>query len=109
MVCWISSAEERKDVCAVTSGNKFVGESQRVRLCAAQPLEGVPRDRWLCFERALVVLDSLSGGVRTFLNREDARSFRDAMYINQGAAHVLRASAVSNILLHWRYAHLRVN
>ena len=53
--------------------------------CAEQPLEGVERHKWLCFERALVLRDTYAGGSRTFLSQEDAQAFREAVYRSQGS------------------------
>lgn len=48
------------------------------------PLEGYDRSQWVCFERAMVVKDTFTGGVRTFLNREDAHLFRRMVYAQYG-------------------------
>ncbi len=47
---------------------------------AASPLEGYELHEWVSFERALVVRDIFTGGVRTFLSTEDAQAFRASMY-----------------------------
>ncbi len=47
---------------------------------AASPLEGYEPHEWVSFERALVVRDIFTGGVRTFLSTEDAQAFRASMY-----------------------------
>lgn len=52
---------------------------------AAAPLEGLAPGEWACFERALVVRDIFTGGVRTFLSREDAQAFRAQIYAQHGA------------------------
>jgi len=52
---------------------------------AAAPLEGLAPGEWACFERALVVRDIFTGGVRTFLSREDAQAFRAQLYAQHGA------------------------
>lgn len=50
-------------------------------LCgAASPLEGYQPHEWVAFERALVVRDIFTGGVRTFLSTEDAQAFRSLIY-----------------------------
>ncbi len=53
-----------------------------VHVCcgAASPLEGYEPHEWVSFERALVVRDIFTGGVRTFLSTEDAQAFRASMY-----------------------------
>ena len=53
---------------------------------AAAPLEGLAPGEWACFERALVVRDIFTGGVRTFLSRDDARAFRSQIYAQHGAS-----------------------
>ena len=53
---------------------------------AAAPLEGLAPGEWACFERALVVRDIFTGGVRTFLSREDAQAFRAQIYAQHGAS-----------------------
>ena len=55
---------------------------------AASRLEGYGPHEWVCFERALVVRDIFTGGVRTFLDSEDAQLFRDNMYSNYGQSFV---------------------
>lgn len=52
--------------------------------CAAQVLEGYSPQEWICFERALVVRDIFTGGVRTFLSRADAQAFRSRIYAQYG-------------------------
>lgn len=47
---------------------------------AASALEGYEPHEWVAFERALVVRDIFTGGVRTFLSTEDAQAFRASMY-----------------------------
>ncbi|KAL3161243.1 hypothetical protein ABBQ38_009607 [Trebouxia sp. C0009 RCD-2024] len=44
------------------------------------PLEGYGPNEWVSFERALVVRDIFTGGVRTFLSTEDAQAFRALIY-----------------------------
>ena len=51
---------------------------------AASPLEGYEPHEWVAFERALVVRDIFTGGVRTFLNTLDAQAFRAAIYKQYG-------------------------
>ena len=51
-----------------------------VRCAAASPLEGYEPHEWVSFERAMVVRDIFTGGVRTFLSTEDAQAFRASMY-----------------------------
>lgn len=53
-----------------------------VSMCmpAASPLEGYGPNEWVAFERALVVRDIFTGGVRTFLSTEDAQAFRALIY-----------------------------
>jgi protein O-GlcNAc transferase len=48
------------------------------------PLEGVPPDKWLVFERALIVRDIYTGGGRTFLTTDDAQEFRKLVYSQYG-------------------------
>jgi hypothetical protein len=60
---------------------------QRLLFCccpAAMPLEGVPADEWVVFERALIVRDLFTGGTRTFTNSSDARAFRADVYRQYG-------------------------
>lgn len=47
-------------------------------------LEGYEPHEWVSFERALVVRDIFTGGVRTFLSRDDARAFRSLLYKQYG-------------------------
>lgn len=47
---------------------------------AASPLEGYGPNEWVAFERALVVRDIFTGGVKTFLSTEDAQAFRALIY-----------------------------
>ena len=47
---------------------------------AASPLEGYGPNEWVAFERALVVRDIFTGGVRTFLSTQDAQAFRALIY-----------------------------
>ena len=49
-------------------------------LHAASPLEGYGPNEWVAFERALVVRDIFTGGVRTFLSTQDAQAFRALIY-----------------------------
>ncbi|KAK9813868.1 hypothetical protein WJX73_002532 [Symbiochloris irregularis] len=49
-----------------------------------QVLEGYDPHEWVCFERALVVRDIFTGGVRTFLSKDDARAFRSLIYKQYG-------------------------
>ena len=51
---------------------------------AAQVLEGYGPQEWICFERALVVRDIFTGGVRTFLSRAEAQAFRARIYRQYG-------------------------
>ena len=51
-----------------------------ISCAAASPLEGYEPHEWVSFERALVVRDIFTGGVRTFLSTEDAQAFRASMY-----------------------------
>lgn len=51
---------------------------------AAAPLEGLATGEWACFERALVVRDIFTGGVRTFLSREDAQAYRSQIHAQHG-------------------------
>jgi hypothetical protein len=48
------------------------------------PLEGVPADEWVVFDRALIVRDLFTGGTRTFTNSADARAFRAEVYRQYG-------------------------
>jgi hypothetical protein len=48
------------------------------------PLEGVPADEWVVFERALIVRDLFTGGTRTFTSSQDARAFRAEVYRQYG-------------------------
>jgi hypothetical protein len=50
------------------------------------PLEGVPADRWVVFDRVLAARDVFTGGGRTFANEADARAFRADIYALYGAA-----------------------
>lgn len=54
--------------------------SRQCICCAASPLEGYQPHEWVAFERALVVRDIFTGGVRTFLSTEDAQAFRSLIY-----------------------------
>lgn len=58
---------------------------------AAQPLEGYGPNEWVSFERALVVRDIFTGGVRTFLNRADAQDFRASLYSQYGVGRPSRS------------------
>lgn len=49
-----------------------------------QPLEGVPSDTWVSFERAMVVRDLFTGGKRSFASTADAQLFRYMIYQNHG-------------------------
>jgi len=53
--------------------------------CAVSPLEGFKTHEWVCFERALVVRDLFTGGVRTFFSTADAQHFRTRLYQHYGA------------------------
>ena len=53
-------------------------------LPAASPLENFRTDEWVVFERALVVRDIFTGGVRTFLSSADAKAFRALIYTQHG-------------------------
>eukprot|EP01025_Chloroclados_australasicus_P033323 TRINITY_DN3394_c0_g2_i1.p1 TRINITY_DN3394_c0_g2~~TRINITY_DN3394_c0_g2_i1.p1 ORF type:complete len:602 (-),score=77.39 TRINITY_DN3394_c0_g2_i1:347-2152(-) len=48
------------------------------------PLQGLPVDEWVCFERALVIRDVYTGGKRTFQTTEDAQMFRKELYHQYG-------------------------
>ncbi|GBF94574.1 hypothetical protein Rsub_06689 [Raphidocelis subcapitata] len=50
----------------------------------AMPLEGVPRDEWVVFDRVLIVRDVFTGGSRSFASTEDAHEFRAAVYAHYG-------------------------
>lgn len=50
------------------------------------PLEGVPTDEWVVFDRALIIRDLFTGGTRTFTSTQDAREFRAEVYRNYGEA-----------------------
>ncbi len=58
-----------------------------VRCAAASPLEGYEPHEWVSFERAMVVRDIFTGGVRTFLSTEDAQAFRASMYKQYSKLH----------------------
>ena len=51
-----------------------------VCLPAASALEGYDPNEWVAFERALVVRDIFTGGVKTFLSTQDAQAFRALIY-----------------------------
>ena len=51
---------------------------------AVAPLEGFEAHEWVCFERALVVRDLFTGGVRTFFSTADAQHFRARLYQHYG-------------------------
>jgi len=53
---------------------------------AVSPLEGFKAHEWVCFERALVVRDLFTGGVRTFFSTADAQHFRTRLYQHYGAS-----------------------
>ena len=53
------------------------------------PLEGFAPHEWACFERALVVRDLFTGGVRTFFSTDDAQHFRESLYRQYGALYTL--------------------
>ncbi|KAL0050159.1 hypothetical protein WJX82_005404 [Trebouxia sp. C0006] len=55
-------------------------ESDSVWTQIPSPLEGYEPHEWVSFERALVVRDIFTGGVRTFLSTQDAQAFRASMY-----------------------------
>jgi len=46
----------------------------------AMSLEGIPSTKWVCFERVVVVKDTLSGGGRVALTSADAQTFRRRAY-----------------------------
>eukprot|EP01026_Neomeris_dumetosa_P004514 TRINITY_DN1120_c0_g1_i7.p1 TRINITY_DN1120_c0_g1~~TRINITY_DN1120_c0_g1_i7.p1 ORF type:complete len:345 (-),score=39.36 TRINITY_DN1120_c0_g1_i7:207-1241(-) len=48
------------------------------------PLQGLPSDEWICFERALVIRDVYTGGKRTFQTTEYAQQFRREIYEQYG-------------------------
>ncbi|KAL4450135.1 hypothetical protein ABPG77_010804 [Micractinium sp. CCAP 211/92] len=48
------------------------------------PLEGYSPSTWVAFDRVLVVKDIYTGGVRTFLSREDAHLYRKMLYAQYG-------------------------
>ena len=47
----------------------------------------------MCFERALVVRDTFTGGNRTFQSREDAAAFRSLIYSHYGEVSTCFAQA----------------
>ncbi len=51
---------------------------------AGAPLEGYSPSTWVAFDRVLVVKDIYTGGVRTFLSREDAHLYRKMLYAQVG-------------------------
>ena len=55
---------------------------------AASPLEGYKPHEWVAFERALVVRDIFTGGVRTFLSTADAQAFRSLIYKQYSKMHM---------------------
>ena len=55
-------------------------------LTAVSPLEGFDAHEWVCFERALVVRDLFTGGVRTFFSTADAQHFRARLYQHYGVS-----------------------
>ena len=61
----------------------------------------------MCFERALVVRDLFTGGVRTFFSTADAQHFRSRLYQHYGAPRVpgsVRYDVHVRVMLHT--AHL---
>eukprot|EP00879_Flechtneria_rotunda_P027722 GHRR01029709.1.p1 GENE.GHRR01029709.1~~GHRR01029709.1.p1 ORF type:complete len:256 (+),score=63.24 GHRR01029709.1:320-1087(+) len=50
----------------------------------AMPLEGLPADEWVAFERALMIRDLFTGGTRSFTNSQDAQEFRAEVYRHYG-------------------------
>jgi hypothetical protein len=67
------------------------------------PLEGVPADEWVVFERALIVRDLFTGGTRTFTSSQDARAFRAEVYRQYGgclgSAYVVQAQRLTHVRL----------
>ena len=63
--------------------------------CAVSPLEGFKAHEWVCFERALVVRDLFTGGVRTFFSNADAQHFRTRLYQHYSALYVRQGLAAS--------------
>lgn len=49
-------------------------------------MEGYDPSTWVAFDRVLVVKDIYIGGVRTFLNRQDAHLYRKMLYAQVGTA-----------------------
>ena len=78
---WVSI---HKQVVAVA----YNGQACAVWEPAAQVLEGYDPGEWVCFERALVVRDIFTGGVRTFLSKADARAFRSLIYAQYGELQI---------------------
>ena len=56
------------------------------------PLEGVPSDEWVLFERALIIRDLFTGGTRSFTNTEDAQAFRAEVYKHYGKVELSLAT-----------------
>eukprot|EP00892_Ulva_mutabilis_P005351 jgi/Ulvmu1/3188/UM015_0229.1 len=48
------------------------------------PLQGIPAEVWLCFERAIIVKDLFTGGKRSFASSSHAREFRAKIYEANG-------------------------
>jgi hypothetical protein len=65
---------------------------------AVSPLEGFKAHEWVCFERALVVRDLFTGGVRTFFSTADAQHFRARLYQHYGTQ--ASASSLRRLLPH---------
>eukprot|EP00890_Picochlorum_soloecismus_P004048 jgi/Picsp_1/4644/NSC_02014-R1_uncharacterized glycosyltransferase aer61-like isoform 1 len=42
--------------------------------------EGVPKTRWICFEKVIMTQDIVLGGKKTAFSTQDARSFRERMH-----------------------------
>lgn len=58
----------------------FQRETDSVWKQIGMPLESVPKDRWVCFEKLVVPKDVSLDGRKTAIERNDAASFRLQMY-----------------------------
>jgi len=55
-------------------------EEHSLMMCAGTRFEGVPKTRWICFEKVIMTKDIVLGGSKTALSTQDARSFRENMH-----------------------------
>ena len=76
---------------------------------AAAPLEGYPPTAWVAFDRVMVVKDVYTGGVRTFLARQDAHLFRKMLYAQASARRGPVVAVVVVVVGKWVLGTCRVS